>query len=91
MFPDRCRYIAALHSTFLVNSAAHYFGDRPYEEINPTENPIVAFFSIGEGKGIKQKKAKALVDFISLGWHNYHHAYPFDYAASELGVSSQYK
>ena len=24
------------------------------------------------------------------GWHNWHHAYPYDYAASEFGISSQY-
>merc|ERR1711862_751157 len=24
------------------------------------------------------------------GWHNWHHKYPFDYAASEFGVSSQF-
>jgi stearoyl-CoA desaturase (Delta-9 desaturase) len=33
--------------------------------------------------------------FVSLcamgeGWHNWHHKYPFDYAASEFGVSSQF-
>jgi stearoyl-CoA desaturase (delta-9 desaturase) len=27
---------------------------------------------------------------IGEGWHNWHHKYPFDYAASEFGVSSQY-
>ena len=27
---------------------------------------------------------------IGEGWHNWHHKYPFDYAASELGVLRQY-
>jgi len=27
---------------------------------------------------------------IGEGWHNWHHKYPFDYAASELGISSQF-
>lgn len=55
-----------LHSAFLVNSAAHMFGDKPYNEnIKPAENLWVAFGSIGEG------------------FHNYHHTYPSDYAASE--------
>ena len=27
---------------------------------------------------------------IGEGWHNWHHKYPFDYAASELGVSSKF-
>lgn len=67
------RYIFVLHSTWLVNSAAHLYGQKPYDpSINPSENPIVAVFSIGEG------------------WHNWHHKYPYDYAASELGISAQF-
>ena len=27
---------------------------------------------------------------IGEGWHNWHHAFPHDYAASELGVSAQF-
>jgi len=27
---------------------------------------------------------------VGEGWHNWHHKYPFDYAASEYGVSSQF-
>jgi stearoyl-CoA desaturase (delta-9 desaturase) len=27
---------------------------------------------------------------IGEGWHNFHHAYPWDYATSEFGVSSQF-
>lgn len=27
---------------------------------------------------------------VGEGWHNWHHAYPFDYAASELGISDQF-
>lgn len=67
------RYIYVLHCTWLVNSAAHFFGDHPYDPISwPAENSMVAFFAIGEG------------------WHNWHHKYPFDYAASEFGISKQY-
>lgn len=71
--PGALRYVAVLHFTWLVNSAAHFFGDRPYEpNMLPAENPMVSFFAVGEG------------------WHNWHHKYPFDYAASEFGVSKQY-
>ncbi|MBT7243672.1 MAG: hypothetical protein HN879_09670 [Flavobacteriaceae bacterium] len=30
--------------------------------------------------------------FVSIGegWHNWHHKYPFDYAASEFGIFYQY-
>jgi len=62
------RYISVLHSTWLVNSVAHKFGNRPYDsKINPAENFLVSFFAMGEG------------------WHNWHHAYPWDYATSEYG------
>ena len=68
------RYCWVLHCTFLVNSAAHMFGDQPYDSDSnyATENPIVSFLSIGEG------------------WHNWHHKYPYDYSASEFGISSQF-
>lgn len=67
------RYIYVLHVTWLVNSAAHFFGDHPYDPTSwPAENPIVSFLAVGEG------------------WHNWHHKYPFDYAASEFGVDKQY-
>jgi len=66
------RYVYCLHCTFLVNSAAHLYGDHPYDaSISPAENPIVSALTFGEG------------------WHNWHHMYPFDYAASEFGISSQ--
>jgi stearoyl-CoA desaturase (delta-9 desaturase) len=67
------RYIMVLHITWCVNSAAHFFGDHPYDAASwPAENPFVSFFSLGEG------------------WHNWHHKYPFDYAASEYGISKQF-
>ena len=67
------RYCITLHFTFLVNSAAHIFGDHPYDpKSSPSENPIVSSLTGGEG------------------WHNWHHKYPFDYAASEFGISTQY-
>ncbi len=67
------RYIFVLHCTWMVNSAAHFFGDHPYDPTSwPAENPLVALFAIGEG------------------WHNWHHKYPFDYAASEFGITKQY-
>ena len=67
------RYICVLHFTWLVNSAAHLYGDHPYDDsIYSAENPVVSLLAVGEG------------------WHNWHHKYPFDYAASEFGVSHQY-
>ena len=67
------RYIILLHVTWCVNSAAHLYGDHPYDTAMwPAENPIVSFGAIGEG------------------WHNWHHKYPFDYAASEFGIDKQF-
>jgi stearoyl-CoA desaturase (delta-9 desaturase) len=67
------RYLAVLHITWCVNSAAHLWGGHPYDEhSNPAENVLVAIGSMGEG------------------WHNWHHKYPFDYAASEFGADRQF-
>lgn len=44
------RYIFVLHCTWCVNSAAHFFGDHPYDtRAWPAENPLVALGAIGEG------------------------------------------
>jgi len=71
--PGCVRYLCVLHFTWLVNSAAHLWGARPYDpQSNPAENRLVAIASLGEG------------------WHNWHHKYPFDYAASEYGIATQF-
>lgn len=62
------RYTLSLNLTWLVNSAAHIWGMKPYDStIGPTENVSVAICAFGEG------------------WHNYHHVFPWDYKAAELG------
>lgn len=44
------RYLLALHATWLVNSAAHMYGYRPYDvNIAPVENHTVAGLTLGEG------------------------------------------
>ena len=44
------RYIVCLHATFLVNSAAHLWGNHPYDKtINPAENLFVSWNVLGEG------------------------------------------
>ncbi|KDR18593.1 (11Z)-hexadec-11-enoyl-CoA conjugase-like isoform X2 [Zootermopsis nevadensis] len=63
------RWVASLNFTWLVNSAAHMWGNKPFDEsISAVENLSVA--SIGYGEG----------------WHNYHHVFPWDYKAAELGT-----
>jgi len=44
------RYVAVLHFTWLVNSAAHFYGMKPYDRtIGPTENMAVSVLAMGEG------------------------------------------
>ncbi|KAK1121767.1 hypothetical protein K0M31_010078 [Melipona bicolor] len=44
------RYAITMNITWLVNSAAHIWGYKPYDKnICPTENKIVALLSVGEG------------------------------------------
>ena len=44
------RHLLILHATWLVNSIAHKYGDRPYDsEISPSESIPTAIFAVGEG------------------------------------------
>lgn len=44
------RLVLALNVTWFVNSAAHMWGNKPYDRhINPVENFFVTFGAIGEG------------------------------------------
>ena len=44
------QYMFNLHSVWFVNSAAHIFGERPYNnKIQPRENFFVALFGLNEG------------------------------------------
>ena len=45
------RITIVLHAIFTVNSLAHYFGARPFDfRMRPTENRLVVYLSLGEGK-----------------------------------------
>uniref|UniRef100_A0A182K1K4 Fatty acid desaturase domain-containing protein n=1 Tax=Anopheles christyi TaxID=43041 RepID=A0A182K1K4_9DIPT len=44
------RYVLSLNATWLVNSAAHIWGTKPYDRnISPTNNTFVAIAAYGEG------------------------------------------
>lgn len=44
------KWIVSLHFTWLVNSAAHMWGNKPYDKhISPVENITVAILAYGEG------------------------------------------
>ncbi|KAF7995136.1 hypothetical protein HCN44_004608 [Aphidius gifuensis] len=48
--PVFLRYTIGLNATWLVNSAAHMYGGRPYDKfINPSENFAVILGTLGEG------------------------------------------
>nr|XP_033329812.1 acyl-CoA Delta(11) desaturase-like [Megalopta genalis] len=48
--PTILRYVFTLNATWLVNSAAHLIGNKPYDRfINPSENKAVALTAFGEG------------------------------------------
>ncbi|CAL1577355.1 unnamed protein product [Knipowitschia caucasica] len=50
LVPGLFRYALQLNATWLVNSAAHMWGNRPYDiRINPRENRFVSFSALGEG------------------------------------------
>ncbi|XP_055381758.1 uncharacterized protein LOC129612239 [Condylostylus longicornis] len=62
------RWMYTLNVAFLVNSAAHLSGPKPYEKsVTSSENSLVIALAIGEG------------------YHNFHHVFPWDYKAAELG------
>ncbi|KAG7168555.1 stearoyl-CoA desaturase 5-like [Homarus americanus] len=44
------RYTTVLHVTWLVNSLAHWVGNKPFDKsIYPSQNPVVAYLALGEG------------------------------------------
>lgn len=44
------RYVVTLHSTWVVNSAAHLWGEKKYDgHINPSDNWFVCIAALGEG------------------------------------------
>jgi len=50
LFTFAARYITSLHCTWFVNSTAHMFGAKPYnEKIAPVDNIMVSFGTFGEG------------------------------------------
>ncbi|KAL5278543.1 SCD family protein [Megaselia abdita] len=62
------RYVMSLHYTWMINSVAHTFGNRPFDEkVSATDSLTTSIIACGEG------------------WHNYHHVFPWDYKAAELG------
>lgn len=59
------RYAISLNVTWLVNSAAHMYGNRPYDKhISPRQNPLVTLGAIGE-KGVRASGEKGSSVFLA--------------------------
>lgn len=74
------RWAAVQHITFFVNSVAH--GPREAGELR-------SFDSTASGIG---PRVSVLTTVLALGegWHDYHHLFPWDYAAAELNALDQW-
>jgi len=74
------RWAFVQHVTFFVNSVAH--GERD-------EGDTHAFDATATGIG---PRVSLLTTVLALGegWHDYHHLFPWDYAAAELGAWDQW-
>jgi len=55
-------------------------------------NSVAHFFGYRPYRPDSPPAETLLVSILAVGegWHNYHHAYPFDYATSEFGVMGQW-
>ena len=84
------RWVLLLNCVWCVNSVAHLWGTKPYDKnISPTDSRLVGFLAMGEGNvfvtKIKFQHFYLLLNLHSLlGWHNYHHVFPWDYKTAEL-------
>lgn len=61
------RLVSLWHATWCVNSFAHAYGTRPYSR---------------NQRGPAENPFVAVVS-LGEGWHDWHHAFPYDYACSE--------
>nr|CAD7590878.1 unnamed protein product [Timema genevievae] len=79
------RSVLMLNITWLVNSAAHFYGTRPYNRYMaiPSSPVLITMALLGSIQAVENPA----VSFLCLGegWHNYHHMFPWDYRAAELG------
>lgn len=74
------RWMCVQHITFFVNSVAHGEHD---------EGDVYSFDGSASGIG---PRVSWIVTLLALGegWHDYHHLFPWDYAASELNAWDQW-
>ncbi|CAO1356327.1 unnamed protein product [Diamesa serratosioi] len=82
------RHVFLLNSTFFINSVAHLYGTRTFKsKISATDSIFNSMLTLGEGllpNDSRNQRLKYLYFF--LGFHNYHHSFPWDYKAPELPI-----
>ncbi|CAM4591126.1 acyl-CoA desaturase isoform X1 [Caretta caretta] len=89
--PAILRYVLVLNATWLVNSAAHMFGNRPYDRnINPRENRLVTFGALGEGFHNYHHTFPYDYSTSEFGWH-YNFTTAFIDLMCLLGLASDRK
>jgi stearoyl-CoA desaturase (delta-9 desaturase) len=57
-----------------------------------TVNSLAHFFGMRPYRPDSPTSENLFVAIVAIGegWHNYHHAYPWDYATSEYGITTQF-
>lgn len=92
------KYLGTLHITWSVNSIVHKWGRKPYQlpppalavEPEPTHEKTLS----GPLPMTRENRTteSPFVSLIALGegWHCWHHAFPWDYATSELEPYQQW-
>ncbi|XP_067393521.1 stearoyl-CoA desaturase isoform X2 [Emydura macquarii macquarii] len=89
--PAILRYVLVLNASWLVNSAAHMFGNRPYDRnINPRENHLVTFGALGEGFHNYHHTFPYDYSTSEFGWH-YNFTTAFIDLMCLLGLASDCK
>ncbi|XP_050816227.1 stearoyl-CoA desaturase [Gopherus flavomarginatus] len=89
--PTILRYVVVLNATWLVNSAAHMFGNRPYDRyISPRENRLVTFGALGEGFHNYHHTFPYDYSTSEFGWH-YNFTTAFIDLMCLLGLASDRK
>ncbi|XP_068806356.1 stearoyl-CoA desaturase isoform X2 [Struthio camelus] len=70
--PAILRYVIGLNATWLVNSAAHMFGNRPYDRyISPRENPLVSLGALDQSippKSLAQEDIRVNTSSVPTLW-----------------------
>ncbi|XP_074856039.1 stearoyl-CoA desaturase [Carettochelys insculpta] len=89
--PAILRYVLVLNASWLVNSAAHMFGNRPYDRyINPRENRFVTLGALGEGFHNYHHTFPYDYSTSEFGWH-YNFTTAFIDLMCLLGLASDCK